>query len=32
MLRRILALILKELAGLWKDPKTRMVILVPPMA
>lgn len=31
MLRRILALILKELAGLWKDPKTRMVILVPPM-
>jgi ABC-2 type transport system permease protein len=31
MLRRILALIMKELAGLWKDPKTRFVILVPPV-
>ena len=31
MWQRILALILKELAGLWKDPKTRFVILVPPV-
>ncbi len=31
MLRRVLALIMKELVGLWKDPKTRMVILVPPL-
>jgi ABC-2 type transport system permease protein len=31
MLRRIFALILKELSGLWQDPKTRMVILVPPL-
>ena len=31
MLRRILALIMKELVGLWKDPKTRFVILVPPL-
>ena len=31
MLRRVLALILKELSALWKDPKTRFVILVPPM-
>jgi ABC-2 type transport system permease protein len=31
MLRRIVALILKELSGLWQDPKTRMVILVPPL-
>ncbi len=31
MLRRILALILKELFALWKDPKTRFVILVPPV-
>ncbi len=31
MLRRVFALIMKELAGLWKDPKTRMVILVPPL-
>ena len=31
MLRRILALIVKELVGLWKDPKTRFVILVPPV-
>ena len=31
MLRRILALILKELSALWKDPKTRFVILVPPL-
>ena len=31
MLRRVLALIMKELVGLWKDPKTRFVILVPPV-
>ena len=31
MLRRIFALIVKELVGLWKDPKTRIVILVPPL-
>ncbi len=31
MLRRILALIRKELAGLWKDPKMRMVLLIPPL-
>jgi len=31
MLRRIFALIVKELAGLWKDPKTRFIILVPPI-
>ena len=31
MLRRILALIMKELSGLWKDPKTRFIILVPPL-
>lgn len=31
MLRRILALIVKELIGLWKDRKTRFVILVPPL-
>jgi ABC-2 type transport system permease protein len=31
MLRRVLALIAKELAGLWKDPKVRMVLLVPPL-
>ena len=31
MLRRIFALIMKELAGLWKDPKTRFIILVPPI-
>ena len=31
MLRRILALILKELSALWKDPKTRFIILVPPL-
>ena len=31
MLQRIVALILKELSGLWQDPKTRMVILVPPL-
>lgn len=30
-LRRIVALIIKELVGLWKDPKTRIVILVPPL-
>ena len=31
MLRRILALLAKELAGLWKDQKTRFIILVPPL-
>ena len=31
MFGRILALLLKELAGLWKDRKTRFVILVPPL-
>jgi len=31
MLRRIFALMLKELAALWKDPKTRRVILIPPV-
>ncbi len=31
MWRRILALLLKELVSLWMDPKTRMVILVPPL-
>ncbi|MBN8889380.1 MAG: hypothetical protein BGP12_03215 [Rhodospirillales bacterium 70-18] len=31
MLGRILALILKELATLWQDPKTRAVLLVPPV-
>jgi ABC-2 type transport system permease protein len=31
MLRRILALLAKELAGLWKDRKTRFVILIPPL-
>ena len=31
MLRRVLALIAKELAGLWKDPKVRVVLLVPPL-
>src|ERR1019366_4542106 len=31
MLRRILALIMKELSALWKDPKTRFIILVPPL-
>jgi ABC-2 type transport system permease protein len=31
MWRRIFALVLKELVSLWKDPKTRMVILVPPL-
>ena len=31
MWRRILALILKELTSLWKDPKTRAVLLVPPL-
>jgi ABC-2 type transport system permease protein len=31
MLRRVLALMLKELAALWKDPKTRRVILIPPV-
>lgn len=31
MLNRIFALIMKELSGLWKDPKTRFIILVPPL-
>ena len=31
MWRRVLALILKELTSLWKDPKTRAVLLVPPL-
>jgi ABC-2 type transport system permease protein len=31
MWRRVLALILKELASLWKDPKTRAVLLAPPL-
>lgn len=31
MLRRILALLAKELAGLWKDRRTRFVILIPPL-
>jgi ABC-2 type transport system permease protein len=31
MLQRIFALILKELTALWKDPKTRAVLLVPPL-
>jgi drug efflux transport system permease protein len=31
MLRRVLALIVKELVALWKDPKTRLVLLVPPL-
>ena len=31
MLRRILALLMKELSGLWNDRQTRFVILVPPL-
>lgn len=31
MLDRIIALLLKELSGLWKDRKTRFVLLVPPL-
>ncbi len=31
MWRRILALVLKELASLWKDPKSRAVLLAPPL-
>lgn len=31
MLGRVLALALKDLAGLWKDRKTRMVLLIPPL-
>jgi len=31
MWQRIFALILKELTALWKDPKTRAVLLVPPL-
>jgi ABC-2 type transport system permease protein len=31
MLRRILALVFKELASLWRDPKTRAVLIVPPL-
>jgi ABC-2 type transport system permease protein len=31
MLGRIVALLMKELIGLWKDRKTRFIILVPPL-
>ena len=31
MPQRILALLIKELAGLWKDRRTRFVILIPPL-
>ena len=31
MLGRIFALVLKELSALWNDPKTRFVILIPPL-
>ena len=31
MLARILALVLKELASLWKDPKTRFILVIPPL-
>jgi len=31
MLRRVFALILKELATLWQDSKTRTVLLIPPL-
>ncbi len=31
MFQRIIALLLKELAALWKDRKTRFVILIPPL-
>lgn len=31
MWRRILALVHKELVGLWQDPKTRFIILLPPL-
>ena len=31
MFARIVALILKELTALWKDPKTRLVLLAPPL-
>ena len=31
MFGRIFALLLKELSGLWNDPKTRFVILIPPL-
>ena len=31
MLDRILALVLKELISLWKDTRTRMVLLLPPL-
>lgn len=31
MWRRILALLGKELSALWRDPKTRSVILIPPL-
>lgn len=31
MFGRILALVLKELASLWKDPRTRFVLLAPPL-
>src|SRR5215213_1908837 len=31
MLRRILALIRKELLAIWGDPRSRAVVIVPPM-
>lgn len=31
MLARVIALILKELTALWKDPKTRTVLVMPPL-
>ncbi len=31
MFARVLALVLKELASLWKDTRTRMVLLLPPL-
>ena len=31
MWRRVLALVLKELTSIWNDPKTRAVLLVPPL-
>ena len=31
MLRRILSLIIKEFLALWKDPKSRFVIIAPPV-
>ena len=31
MWRRILSLIIKEMLAIWRDPKGRAVILVPPL-